>query len=325
MKSLKKLLVYLFVIAVVCGVRVTALRAQEGPQGPMEAPAEHHVSRIGTEPEPPAPPSLPVEEIIRRFSQKEDEYLKSRPNYGFRKSVRIQEFGPDGGVVGEFLRVTQYQKLADGRVAMKPIEKPQSTLQGVYLAPEDLDALDRIPAYPLTSAQLAKYDLKFIGRELVDEVDCYIFQVKPKGVERAQAYFEGVVWVDAQYLEVVKTYGKWVTEQGDTRGIAQLPFALFETYRENVDGKYWFPNYLRSDDTLHTKEGDIPVRLVIKWTDFKPASAVGSVPTPPASPSSGNPTSEWPAPSPGVASAPPPAAPGPPPPKLGRGSGPARK
>src|ERR1700681_2279633 len=122
MTSLKKLLAYLFAIAVMAGVSVAALRAQGGSQGPMEAPAEHHVSRIGTEPEPPAPPSLPVEEIVRRFSQKEDEYLKSRPNYGFRKSVRIQEFGPDGSVIGEFLRVTEYQKMADGRVAMRALE-----------------------------------------------------------------------------------------------------------------------------------------------------------------------------------------------------------
>jgi hypothetical protein len=315
MKLLLRFLIYLFAIAGLLGARVTGLRAQEGPQGPMEAPAEHHVSRIGTEPEPPAPPSLPVEEIIRRFSQKEDEYLKSRSNYGFRKSVRIQEFGPDGGAIGEFLRVTEYQKLADGRVAMRAIEKPQSTLQGVYLAPEDLDALDRIPAYPLTSGQLAKYDLKFIGRELVDEVDCYIFQVKPRMVERAKAYFEGVVWVDAQYLEVVKTYGKWVTEQGDTRGIAQLPFSLFETYRENVDGKYWFPNYLRSDDTLHTKEGDIPVRLVIKWTDFKPAAAAQGVTKPAPSPSGGAPPGSPPgtAPAPPTTAAPPGAAPNGPP------------
>ena len=308
MKSLKRLLAYLFAIAVTSGADVRALRGQEGPQGPMEAPAEHHVSRIGTEPEPPAPPSLPVEEIIRRFSQKEDEYLKSRPNYGFRKSVRIQEFGPDGSVIGEFLRVAQFQKLADGRVAIKTIEKPQSTLQGVYLAPEDLDALDRIPAYPLTSGQLAKYDLKFIGRELVDEVDCYIFQAKPKVVERAKAYFEGVVWVDAKYLEVVKTYGKWVTDQGDTRGIAQLPFSLFETYRGNVDGKYWFPNYLRSDDALHTKEGDIPVRLVIKWTDFKPAGPAESAPKAAPTPSSVSSPAGPPAPSPGAAPAPPPSA-----------------
>jgi hypothetical protein len=266
-------------------------RGQETPLGPMEAPADHHVSRIGTEPEPPAPPSLPPEEIIRRFSEKEDEYLRARPSYGFRKSVRIQEFGPDSNPVGEFLRVTDYIKLADGRVAAKAVQNPQSTLQGIYLAPEDLEALDRIPAFPLTSSQLAKYDLKFLGRDQVDEVDCYIFQAKPKVVERAKAYFDGVVWVDAQYLEVVKTYGKWVTEQGDTRGIAQLPFSLFETYRENVDGKYWFPNYLRSDDTLHSKDGDIPVRLVVKWSDFRPAGAApaapAATPAPGAAPGNG--------------------------------------
>jgi hypothetical protein len=288
---------------------IASVRGQETPQGPMEAPADHHVSRIGTEPEPPAPPSLPPEEIIRRFSQKEDEYLRARPNFGFRKSVRIQEFGPDGNPAGEFLRVTDYTKLADGRVAAKAVQNPQSTLQGIYLAPEDLEALDRIPAFPLTSSQLAKYELKFLGRDQVDEVDCYIFQAKPKVVDRAKAYFDGVVWVDAQYLEVVKTYGKWVTEQGDTRGIAQLPFSLFETYRENVDGKYWFPNYLRSDDTLHSKDGDIPVRLVVKWSDFRPAGVAPKAPA--ATPVPGTAPADNPANAP--VGAPPAASPAPPP------------
>jgi hypothetical protein len=265
-----------FTLIFVAGACVIPVCAQETPQGPMEAPAEHHVSRVSAEPEPPAPPSLAPEEIIRRFSQKEDEYLKSRPNYGFRKSVRIQEFGPDGAPAGEFLRVTEYTKLADGRITAKAIEKPQSTLQGIYLAPEDIDALDKIPAFPITSAQISKYDLKYLGTEQLDEIECYIFQAKPKVVERSKAYFDGVVWVDMKYLEVVKTYGKWVTDQGDTRGIAQLPFSLFETYRENVDGKYWFPTYMRSDDTLHIKEGDISVRLVVKWTDFKLAQPPGA-------------------------------------------------
>jgi hypothetical protein len=292
MKFSPRWLVYGFLAAGAAALNMPALCAQETPQGPMEAPAEHHVTRIGTDPEPPAPPSLPEEEIIRRFSQKEEEYLKARPNYGFRKSIRIQEFGPDGNPVGEFLRVSEYTKMPDGRVAVKAVEHPQSTLQGIYLAPEDLDALDRVPAYPLTATQLRKYELKYLGKEQVDEVDCYIFQAKPKSVERNTALFDGVVWVDAKYLEVVKTYGKWVTDMGDTRGVAQLPFSLFETYRENVDGKYWFPNYLRSDDTLHVKDGDIPVRLVVKWTEFKPVAVAGaagasvpaSAPTPTAAP-----------------------------------------
>jgi hypothetical protein len=245
--------------------------AQDAPQGPLTPPPEHRVTRsIGTEPETPAPPSLPPEEIIKRFSQKEEEFLAARSRHTSRKSIRIQEFGPDGKLSGEFFRVTETAPGSDGRPAIKVIEKPQSTLQHAFLAPEDLEALDHIPAYPLTTSQLPKYNLKYVGKEQVDEIDCYIFQVKPKMLERTRGLFEGVIWVDAKYIEVVKTYGKWVTEQGDAPILAQYPFALFETYRENVGGKYWFPNYSRSDDTLHLKDQDVSIRLVIKWSDFKP-------------------------------------------------------
>jgi hypothetical protein len=266
-----------------------ATRAQDSAQGPLAPPPEHRVARrIGTEPEPEAPPSLPPDEIIRHFSQKEDEYLIARSRHTFRKSVRLQEFGPDGKLSGEFLRVTETAPGPDGRPIVKVIEKPQSTLQHAFLAPEDLEALDRVPAYPLTTSQLPKYNLKYIGKEQVDEIDCYIFQVKPKMLERTHGLFDGVIWVDAKYLEVVKTYGKWVTEQGDAAVLQQYPFALFETYRENVDGKYWFPNYARSDDTLHLKDQDLNIRLVIKWSDFKPLPAVaptaGTAPAAPEKP-----------------------------------------
>jgi hypothetical protein len=257
--------------------------AQDAPQGPLTPPPEHRVARsIGTEPETPAPPSLPPEEIIKLFSQKEDEFLAARSRHTSRKSIRIQEFGPDGKLSGEFFRVTETGPGSDGRPAVKVIEKPQSTLQHAFLAPEDLEALDRVPAYPLTTSQLAKYNLKYIGKEQVDEIDCYIFQVKPKILERTRGLFDGVIWVDAKYIEVVKTYGKWVMEQGDAPILTQYPFALFETYRENVGGKYWFPNYSRSDDTLHLKDQDVSIRVVIKWSDFKslPSTPPSATPAP---------------------------------------------
>jgi hypothetical protein len=237
---------------------------------------------LGTEPETPAPPSLPPDEIIRRFSQKEDEFIAARPNYGYRKTIRIDEFGDDGKPAGQFLMVTETTRAANGQVISKVVQKPQSTLHYFNLETEDVRELDRIPAFPLSSSQLAKYDLKFIGEEQVDEIDCYIFKVKPKALDRAHAYLDGLVWVDTKYLEVVKTYGRWVNELGEVRS-ATLPFTLFETYRENVDGKYWFPNYERSDDTLHLKDVTVPVRLVIKWTDFKVLPAAAP-PAPPAVP-----------------------------------------
>ena len=265
------------------------LHAQDAPQGPMAAPPEHHVTRIGNEAAPAAPPSLPEAEIIKRFAQKEDEYIRWRSGYTYRRTIRIQEFGADGQPSGEFVVVTQPGRDADGKLFEKVVEKPRSTLQHLFLKTEDIEGLQRIPAFPLSSGQLAKYDLKYLGKEQVDEIACYIFQAKPKVVERQKAYFEGVVWVDAKYLEVVKTYGKWVNDLGDVHTVADLPFSLFETYRENVDGKYWFPSYSRSDDTLNQKGVQTPVRIVIKWTDFKPIPGAPPAPSPAAAAASPKP------------------------------------
>jgi hypothetical protein len=272
----------LFVLAIFAGAAAASRAYAQDSQGPLTpAPSEeHNVRRLGTEPEPPAPPSLPPDEIIRRFSAKEDQFIAARSNYGYRKTIRIDEFGEDGKPAGQFLLVTETTRAASGQVISKVVQKPQSTLHYFNLETEDVKELDRIPAFPLTSSQLAKYDLKYIGEERVDEIDCYIFKVKPKVLDRTHAYLDGLVWVDTKYVEVVKTYGRWVNELGEVRS-ATLPFTLFETYRENVDGKYWFPNYERSDDTLHLKDLSVPVRLVIKWTDFKPLPAM-SAPTAPA-------------------------------------------
>jgi len=288
-------IVAVFVFAILAGVMSGLRTHAQDAQGPLTpTPAEgHDVRRLGTEPAPPAPPSLPPDEIIRRFSQKEDQFIAARPNYGYRKTIRIDEFGDDGKPAGQFLMVTEANRAANGQVINKVVQKPQSTLHYFNLESEDVRELDRIPAFPLTTSQLAKYDLKYIGEEQVDELDCYIFKVKPKALDRTHGYLDGLVWVDTKYVEVVKTYGRWVNELGEVRS-ATLPFTLFETYRENVDGKYWFPNYARSDDVLHLKDVSVPVRLVIKWMEFKvlpaagaaPAAAPAVAPTAPATPPS---------------------------------------
>jgi hypothetical protein len=262
------------------------LRAQGSSQAPITPPPEHKVHRIGTEAEPPAPPALPPVEIIKRFSEKEDVYLAARPHYGYRKTIRIDEFDAEGTLAGQFLQVTETVRGYNGQTFNKMVQRPQSTLRSLSPESEELRELEKIPLFPLTTAQLAKYNLKYLGTEQIDEINCYIFQVKPKGLDRTVAYFDGIVWVDTKYLELVKTYGKWVTELGDAH-VAGMPFVMYETYRENVDGKYWFPNYVRSDGTLHLQQTSVPVRLIIKWTEFKPLPAVP--PAPAAAPTKSEP------------------------------------
>jgi hypothetical protein len=123
--------------------------------------------------------------------------------------------------------------------------------------------------------------------------------VSPKTLDRQHPLFDGVIWVDQKYLEVVKTYGKWVTDLGPVQP-PTLPFNMFETYRENVEGKYWFPDYARADSVYKMKDRDISIRMTIKWTDFKPFPPV-AVPanTPGAPPQPGAPGSPpTPAPTP---------------------------
>jgi hypothetical protein len=274
--------VYLWiaVLLAMCTCTGAPVAAQETAAGPLTTPPEHEVKRVVGVAEPEAPPSLPPAQIIKGFAQKEDLYFGARPQYSYRKTVRIQEFGLDGKPTGEYQATYEAGRTSDGRVYEKALSAPQSNLEYLQFEPEDVQQLLRVPAYPLTSGQLGKYDLQYLGTEKVDEVDCYIFQAHPKTLDRQHPYFDGILWVDQKYLEVVKTYGKWITDLGDFRP-SSMPFTMFETYRENVDGKYWFPNYSRADEVVKLKDRNVPVRVTIKWTDFKPFSAT-EVPAAPA-------------------------------------------
>ena len=258
----------------------TSLHAQDAPTGPMAPAADHHVTRISNIPTPEAPPDLPEDQIIKGFTQKEDEFLRARIHYTYKKTIRIEEFGPDGQPSGEYTIVSQPARNPDGTFYEKVVERPQSTLTRMHLLSEDLDIIQRMPAYPLTTAQLPKYNVKYIGKEKVDEVNCYLFQVKPKVPERANALFDGVLWVDDKHLEVVKTYGRWVTDLGVMKS-KTLPFTMFETYREFVGEKYWFPVYARSDDTASIDKNEFPIRIIIKYSDFKPLAAAPAAPSAP--------------------------------------------
>jgi hypothetical protein len=267
---------FFLVLAFFPCVTASPLWAQENAPGPLTPPPDHSVHRVVGVPEAEAPPSLPPAQIIKAFAQKEELYQGTRPQYAYRKTIRIQEFGPDGKPSGEYNATYDAVRSSDGKLYEKAIAAPQSTLVYLQFEPEDAQFLTRIPEFPVTPAQLAKYDLQYLSTEKVDEVDCYIFQVHPKTLDRQHPLFDGILWVDQKYLEVVKTYGSWVTDLGPVHP-PTLPFGLFETYRENVDGKYWFPDYARSEEVYKMKDRDVPIRVTIKWSNFKPFPPV-SVP-----------------------------------------------
>ena len=130
-----------------------------------------------------------------------------------------------------------------------------------------MDDLEHVQPFVLTTSELSKYDVKYVDHVRLDELTTYVFEVGPKTLEKNQRYFQGRVWVDDKDLEIVKTDGKAVP---DIRKKGQENvFPRFETFRENVEGNYWFPTYTRSNDVLHFSSGDVPIRMTVKYENYK--------------------------------------------------------
>ena len=268
-------------VAALFAFAMVPARAQDaGPMTPTSRatlPAPMPVNK-------PEPPAVPPEEIIRRFAAKEDEMLRASMSYGFQKSVRLEEIGPDNKVAGQVEIVTQQFVAPDGRRYEKPVRRSASTLQYLQAERGDSELIASTPLFPLTTAQLPKYGITFQGKQPLDELIAYIFAVKPRALDRTHAYFSGVVWVDEQDMVIVKTIGKWVMETGDVTS-PMLPFAVFETYRQQVDKNLWFPSYSRSDETIPVDKITLPIRVVIRWTDYTlggalPATSPGAAKPP---------------------------------------------
>lgn len=268
--------------APVATIAVTILAAStpslaQGRPGPMpQSPPTGPITLPGA-PKTPDPPPVPVEEIIKRLSANEEAMLHAREGFTFRKTVRIQELDDKGQTTGEFQLVTDTAVGSDGKLTEKVVSRPTSTMTVLNVVEEDTDLLKRIPLFPLTVSQEPKYNLTYLGKQKLDEIEAYIFQVKPKQVERTKALFDGVIWVDTADFAIVKTTGKWITELGEVKP-QQLPFSTFDSLRENVAAKQWFPAYMRSDTTIPIKTGDVHIRLTVLWQNYKPVTATASQP-----------------------------------------------
>jgi hypothetical protein len=249
--------------AIFVGTAVSACAQDD--QGPMAPPPKFDVRRIPSVPHP-GPPPIPAQEIIQKFAANEDAAKKTYDTYTFKETIRIEELSDPGGkftVTGE-----QYTK-PDGQRYWRATGKAESDLKFTRYTLEDVRTIVTLPLFFLTSDQIANYDFLYAGQQQLDEITAYVFQVKPKMLNRSQRFFQGVIFVDDHDLAIVETYGKFVSEIADTSS-TKLPFSLFETYRENFQGKYWLPTYTSADDYIDVHADEpLQLRLVVHATDFR--------------------------------------------------------
>lgn len=210
------------------------------------------------------------ERIIRTFTTKEAEFRRALNNYSFKRDALIQSIGMGGQVIGEYHRVSTFTFDDQGNRYEKISYFPMATMPEV--TPEDIEDLGGINPFALEPSKIPMYNFRYVGKEKIDELNLYIFDVTPKVIpnpkKSKERLFTGRVWVDDQDLLIVKTKGKGVPETKENK------FPVVETYRQHIDGRYWFPTYSYADEELiYENGGALHVRMKVTYSDFAPARA----------------------------------------------------
>ena len=218
-------------------------------------------------------PPVPAEQIIKEFSAKETQFQDALNHYTYRRTARVDEIDDDNKPSGEWYEVDDVIFDPTGRRTERVDFAPPNTLKQIMMSPSDLQDLEHGYPFVLTTADVPEYDIKYLGRQKVDEVDCYVFDVRPKTIEKGKRYLDGRIWVDATELQIVVTNGRMVPD--DTRKNSEDLHAPFMTWRQQIDGNYWFPVYTKGEGILHFSGGygymaqDVHIRETIKYTDYK--------------------------------------------------------
>ena len=216
-----------------------------------------------------APPKgVTSEEIITHFAAREKLFKQARDNYTYRQDIKVQT--RDGETVtGEFHEVFDVLYDDKGHRIENVVFAPQSSLEqgGLSLDEGDIqDFRNRLP-FVLTTEEVPEYNILYVGQQQEDQLHCYVFDIAPKQIVGKKRYFQGRIWVDDRDFEIVKTYGKAVPDI--RKGNNENVFPRFETYRENIEGNFWFPTYTHSDDILHFRTGNVHIRMTVHYSDYK--------------------------------------------------------
>jgi hypothetical protein len=193
--------------------------------------------------EDPAP-----EEIIEMFTQKETEFYSAWKQYTYTQTTAIRVISVDGYPPPRKEAMTIMSQVVfndDGSREVR-ILRETGQLRSVGFTEEDMEVINNINPFALTKEDLPNYDVKYRGKERVDELICYVFSVKPKQMEEGRLYFEGKIWVDDIDLQVVRTLGK-----------------------QPIDGQYWFPVWTHADEDLHFPDNRVRIEETILYEGYK--------------------------------------------------------
>lgn len=215
-----------------------------------------------------------IDRIVLAFTRKEAQFREALNQYSFKRDALIHSLGMGGQIIGEYHRISYLTFDDSGNRYEKISFFPMPSFEN--MTQEDLEDLGGIQPFALEPSKINQYNFKYVGKEKIDELNLFVFDVSPKVMPDAkktkERLFLGRVWVDDQDLQIVKTKGKGVPETKINK------FPIVETYREEIDRRFWFPTYSYADDEIVFDNGySLHVRMKVRYSDFAPARATVTI------------------------------------------------
>lgn len=223
----------------------------------------------------PAPPTVPVKQVIADFVAKETEFATALQNYTWVRTAKVQTLNSDNKPSGEYYQQDSIGRDSSGKKVVQVMYAPPSTLSngGVYMSESDFQDIDHRLPFVLTEDKIGEYNVTYVGQQKVDQVETYVFDVAPKVIEKHHRYFDGRIWVDQREHQIVVVDGKSVPDDLK-RGHEDLSLP-YVTFRQQIDGKYWFPVWTHGEGWLHFEGGNgylnenVHMNELVTYTNYK--------------------------------------------------------
>ena len=157
-------------------------------------------------------PAMPPDQIIQKFAAKESEFRQAMGQYTYTRSVKIETLNDDNQPDGAYQQVTDISYDGKGAKLEHVTFAPANTLERLIMTPADMSDIEHRLPFVLTTEDLPLYNITYVGRQKVDDLDTYVFDVAPKRIEKGQRYIQGRIWVEQRDLQIVVVNAKNVPD-----------------------------------------------------------------------------------------------------------------
>jgi hypothetical protein len=209
----------------------------------------------------------PPPNLAKLVAHHESETEAERNEYMYRQNVTIEELDAGGAARGVYKEVRDVIFSPKHERTEELVGKVENGLKQLIMTDEDFHDVREIQPLVLTEDRLWNYETRFRGEETMDDVDCWVLQVRPRQILAGRRFFDGMLWVDKKGYNIVRMDGHAVPEIRTTK--SENLFPRFTTIRKPIDGSHWFPVYTYADDTLQFRNGPQRERLRISYSNYK--------------------------------------------------------